>query len=323
MAKTRACKICESKLKILYKGMFDNRHGYPGKFDVLECQKCGFMQTLPQLTFRQLSSVYTNYYPKRDANIKDIVNSVKHMPTKSDIKRNGLGTTCHFQTKKGEKVLDVGCGSCQSLLEIKKLGGEAWGLDPDRNSQAVAKKLKLKFHLGTIHNCKFPKKYFDLVTASQVLEHEGNPNKFLSDAKRFIKDDGRIVLSFPNTGALSRKIWGRKWLHWHIPYHLNHFSKESVLRLADTAGLKVVSIKTETPNLWTVLQIRAYLSDVKEGQRDPMWDTGEQPVVDSNKLNVKSLLQRAMPVVSSLLVLNRVIDAFGLGESFVVELTKK
>lgn len=307
-------------MKGLFRGLYDNRHGYPGRFDIYRCQNCGFEQTEPQLTSGKLTYIYTNYYPKRDANIKHLVKSIK-IPSKNAIAKNGWGTTCHFQTKKGQKVLDVGSGTCQSLLEIKVLGGEAWGIDPDENSQKVAKKLKLKFHLGTIHNCQFRKNYFDLITASQVLEHEPDPIKFLLDSKKFLKKNGKVIMSFPNTDSLFEKVWGRKWLHWHIPYHVNHFNKTSLQILAKKTGFKIISFKTITPNLWTILQFRSIINNPKMGKRDPMWD----PIIVSEKETVKpnfvnSILARMLSVIQSLLFINRIIDSLGLGESFVVQL---
>lgn len=279
------------------------------------------MQTNPQLSLRKLSNVYTNYYPKRDADVNVLVKYAKNIPSKTEIAKNGWGTTCHYQTKRKQKVMDVGCGTCLSLLEIKKLGGEAWGLDPDKNSQKVAKRLKLRFHLGTIHNCRFPKKYFDLITASQVLEHEPNPIKFLKDSKKFLKSDGEIIMSFPNTGAFFEKVWRKKWLHWHIPYHLNHFGKKSLEILTKKAGFEIVSLKTVTPNLWTILQIRSVINSPKEGERDGMWD----PDSNLSKTNEKptlfnSLLARALPIIQSILFINRFTDFLGFGESFVVRL---
>ncbi|MCX6705371.1 MAG: class I SAM-dependent methyltransferase [Candidatus Woesebacteria bacterium] len=268
----RECKICKSKVIKRFRSIYDNRHGYPGKFSIYECPNCGFMQTEPRLTSGKLSNVYTNYYPKRDADVKGMIENIKHLPSKKEIYRQGNETDCHFQTEKGQNVLDIGCGTCQSLLFIKRLGGNAWGLDPDKNSQNVAKELKLRFHLGTIHNCKFPKKHFDLITASQVLEHEPDPIAFLKDTRKFLKKGGKIVMSFPNTGALYRKIWGRNWLHWHVPYHLNHFNRKSLKIMARKTGFKIISLRTVTPNLWTILQIRSYINSPKMGQRVPMWD---------------------------------------------------
>lgn len=316
--KTISCKICGQKSYLEYRDVFDNRHGYPGLFSIYRCYKCGFMQTEPQLTFRQLSSVYTNYYPKRDADIKSIINASKNIPSKNVIYKSGLGTTCHYRTRKGQSVLDIGCGACLSLLEIKRIGGKAWGLDPDKNAQKVAKVLKLRFHLGTIHTCTFPKKHFDLVTASQVLEHERKPQKFLADCTKFLKPNGKIILSFPNTGAISRKLWGKNWLHWHIPYHINHFNKNSFNILANSAGLKVVSTKTVTPNLWTILQIRSWINSPKMGQRDPMWDGSSSE--QKSTMRVKSIVASLVPYITNFFALNRLFDYLGLGESIVVEL---
>lgn len=316
------CKICNYKSKIFLKEMFDDRHGYPGKFKIYKCINCGFMQTFPQLTTRQLSNVYTNYYPKRDNDIKAIKNNSKKIPQKREIYKNGWGTTCHFQTNKADKVLDVGCGTCQSLLEIKRLGGEAWGIDPDQNSQRVAKKLNLKFHLGTIHNAKLPKKYFDLITASQVLEHENNPGEFLKKCSKYLKDDGRVILSFPNTDALSAKIWGKRWLHWHIPYHLNHFNKKSIGILVDNSDFKISTIETVTPNLWTLLQFRSYLSKPKVGKRNPMWDGQSTPTANNNRKLTDKIINYIYAVSYKFLFINRLIDKMGFGESFVVTLSK-
>lgn len=316
------CRICNSTTKLTYKNMFDDRHGYPGKFKIYKCVNCGFMQTKPQLTFGQLTNVYTRYYPKRDADIKSIVSSTTKIPSEREIYNNGWRTTCHFQTKRGQKVLDVGCGTCQSLLEIKKLGGKAWGIDPDKNAQVVAKKLKLNFQLGTIHGVKLTEKFFDLITASQVLEHEGNPLKFLKTCSVYLKNNGKIILSFPNTGSLFCKIWGRSWLHWHIPYHLNHFNKKSLVKLIDKSGLKLVKLETVTPNLWTVLQLRSYLSKPKIGKRNPMWD-GKSTETTSAKLTYKErVLSYLLYKLNLLLKVNRLIDRLGLGESFFVILSK-
>lgn len=316
------CKICNNKTKIIYKKMYDDRHGFPGKYNVEQCFNCGFMQTTPQLSVAKLYKLYTNYYPKRDSNIEDVLNYSKNIPSQKVISSNGLSTACHYLTKKGQKVLDVGCGTCQSLLEIKSLGGEAWGLDVDKNSQNVAKKLKLRFHLGTIHNCIFKKDFFNLITASQVIEHEPDPISFLKDCMNFLKDDGKIILSFPNTDSLGLKLWGKKWLHWHMPFHLNHFSKNSAILMIKNAGLKIESIRTITPNLWTILQIRSYLSYTKEGKRNEMWDGKEMPISSRNKSVKYRLLNILMSNFQSMFIVNRFIDAIGMGESLVITVSK-
>jgi len=308
-----SCKICGGELLAKHQEMFDNRHGYPGHFDIYECSTCGFMQTEPQLTGNRLTEVYSKYYPQRDADIKTVRKAGETMPTWEEIKQKGLTTTCHYGiVGKGDRVLDVGSGACYSLVEISAMGGKAWGIDPDKNSQKVAKELGLRFHCGLMYDCPFPKKYFDLITASQVLEHEPKPLRFLLTAKKFLRPGGKIRLSFPNTGALFRYVWGRNWLHWHVPYHVNHFNRRSFEMLAEESGLKIVYLTTATPNLWTILQIRSWLNSPKIGERDGMWDGApNQPQKTGSQL---------IPYVEKLLFFNRLIDAAGWGESFVVEL---
>ena len=319
--KTLGCKICGVNTKIKYEGLYDNRHGYPGKFDLLECPNCGFIQTNPRLNKRQISNIYSEYYPRQDIDIESVRMAGKNMPSMEEVKKKGLIGTCYFATKKGEKVLDIGSGVGYSLIRIEALGGEAWGLDPDDNARKIAKKLKLNFHHGFIDNCPFDKKSFDLITASQVLEHIPDPLKFLKITREFLKPGGRILLSFPNTGALYQKIWRKMWLHWHVPYHLNHFNKKSFKTLVNQSGLKIVKIETVTPILWTILQIKSWLNNTKEGERDGMWDGKPIKVRDEPKRSLSQILVvRTLPIIERLFGINRLIDWLGIGESFVVEL---
>jgi SAM-dependent methyltransferase len=315
------CKNCGGEVKLEYKNLFDNRHGYPGKFDIYRCLKCGFRHTVPELKQQQISKIYSQYYPRQNITADQILRQSKIKISRSGIWLKGLGTTCHLATARNEKVLDIGCGTCQSLLEIKLLGGEPWGIDPDVRSENIAKTLGLNFFRGTLDSCPFPKKYFDLITASQVLEHIPDPKVFLEICKKYLRKNGRIRLSFPNVDSLGNILFKSKWLNWHIPYHLNHFSRKSVSVLLKKCGYRLISLRTVTPNLWTILQIRQLLSKQQEGVRDVIWDTGEEGKQANNK--GVNLLSVASKVVENGLVINRLIDSLNRGESFVVEIRPK
>jgi len=71
------CKICGCKTTTLFRKMFDQRHGYPTLFSIEKCKFCNFAQTKPQISSKELTQIYSNYYPRRDINTQKIVQSSK------------------------------------------------------------------------------------------------------------------------------------------------------------------------------------------------------------------------------------------------------
>ena len=206
------CKICQSNTTIWYKRIYDDRHGYPGYFNIRKCTKCGFSQTDPQLGKNKIIKLYSDYYPRKNINLDSIKLKNYKVPKKDFLWRKGLGTGCHFWVKPKSKVLDIGSGVGYSLMYLKNNKCEAYGIDPDMNALKVAKKNKLNFHQGFIEDNPFQGHNFDFITASQVLEHTNNPVEFLKNIKKRLKDDGKVILSFPNANSLTRKIFGKDWI---------------------------------------------------------------------------------------------------------------
>lgn len=310
------CKICGSRLKLWYKKLFDDRHGYPGYFDVLKCTICGFAQTKPQIKENSIKKLYKDYYPRKNLDLKNIKSQDFKENHRFKFWRKGLLINCHYLVKPKSDVLDVGSGVGYSLLWLKNQGCNAYGIDPDANALRLAKKFKLNFHWGLIADNPFGNKKFDYITGSQVIEHTKDPIKFLVLCKQRLKPNGKIILSFPNTNSLSRILFAKSWLHWHLPYHLNHFNKKSIFLLASCVGFKIESIKTITPNMWTNLQIRRLLLKPEMGKRDVFWDGGKE-----GKKLASHPVKKVFIFLEEYNFANRLVDVLSLGESFVVTLT--
>lgn len=58
--------------------------------------------------------------------------------------------------------------------------------------------------LANAEKLPFRKNYFDLIFAREVLEHIFRPDKFVDEAKRTLKNGGKIIISTPNLNS------------WHI-----------------------------------------------------------------------------------------------------------
>lgn len=307
--------------------MTDDRYGYPKKFDILKCKSCGFMGTYPVLKESELSDLYTDYYSREKISAKEILlKNKKFNPNfwwRLNMWLQGRNNICHFYIKKNEKVLDVGCGDGSSLLEIKKIGGEAWGTEEDRNIIKVTKKLKIDVFVGGLDKYKEKKHFFDVITTSQVIEHVPNPKKFLSQLKEKLKKNGRIILSFPNPQSLSRRLFGKKWINWHIPYHQNFFSKESLGILTKELDLKVVSLKTITPNLWSLLQIMSLVVSKNSENQKMIWSYSKKKKTFSQQVII--ILCKIISNIFLLMIIpfNRIIDVLGFGDSFLIVLENK
>jgi 2-polyprenyl-3-methyl-5-hydroxy-6-metoxy-1,4-benzoquinol methylase len=323
------CIACGSANEPYIDRIWDDRYGAPGIFSILKCVSCGQMVTSPLLSEKDLPALYSRYYPRGDvdfAAIKREADAVL-LPDASNIRhRNGTDNQGHYLVKPGQKVLDIGCGSCISLLEIRNLGGQPWGIETDPNVRVIADHFGLTVHIGSIHDNPFPEEEFDLIVLNQVIEHVPDPVALLKLVRGRLQPGGKVILGTPNSGSLNKMISGRKWLNWHIPYHLHHYNKKSFARIAEQAGYKVLRIRTVTPNLWTVLQLRAYSDETVEGQPSAAW-TCSGPSVPKTSSYATHLKNRIVSRVTGMTTrmigpFNRAVDALGLGDSMFVELTR-
>lgn len=330
------CKICGEQLSPFIENIFDERHGYPGRFNIYRCDSCGFGQTVPDISEDVISEVYTKYYPR-----KRIVNGGtlqdRSVKISSPLKRwwMGVNNTAHYHITRGTKVLDIGCGDCTSIKEINAMGSEGYGIEPDQNIRPVIETLGLKVHIGLFHEIPFPDRYFDYVTMSQVLEHIHNPVELLRSFRRILKDEGQVIIGVPNIDSRLREKYGHRWLNWHVPYHINHFSRKSLGLLAEMSGYQIKRIKTYTPNLWVALQKKLFYYPIEEGKRVPFFNAEAEPESkppsNGRGKGILHFLNRycfaSYRLFASLQLMRipflRINDALGRGESYLVFMEKR
>jgi SAM-dependent methyltransferase len=327
------CIACNTEMLPFLEQMFDDRYGFPGYFDIYQCPGCKQCQTTPLLRDEDLPDLYGKYYPRREIDIEALVKQIGDPCDPSEMRRrqrNGTDNQGQYLTRPGMSVLDYGCGAGASLLEIKALGAEAYGIEADPNVKQVIDALGLRIHIGTLDDMPFAGMKFDLIVLNQVLEHIPHPELLLARFTQLLKPGGKLVLSFPNAGSVFARFFKRTWINWHIPYHLHHFNPRSARKFLERCNWQVRSVRTITPNLWTVLQCRAAIETTSMGAPNSMW-TGKlaKPNQDSPKtaspwlLNTlrKFALSVSRPIPNAVLTFfNRFIDRLGLGDSILIEL---
>ena len=67
----------------------------------------------------------------------------------------------------------------------------------------------------------------DCVTLWHVLEHLYDPEMWLREIRRILKDDGKCIIALPNIKSADAGWFGNEWAALDVPRHLWHFSSET------------------------------------------------------------------------------------------------
>lgn len=184
------------------------------------------------------------------------------------------------------KLLDVSCSESTFLLEMDKLGFDAYGIDVNDYSVPYGKFVK-----ADARSIPFEDKSFDVVTCISALEHYGlvetpyhsdtvydpeAPFKAMKEMKRVLKDDGTIILTLP-FGYTENEDW-LKWVRF--------YNSDMIKQLVDSANL-IVS-KKQIKALKSSLS-REIVEKVKAYEDNPWSEVsekeGEKVLTPSCKVN--------------------------------------
>jgi 2-polyprenyl-3-methyl-5-hydroxy-6-metoxy-1,4-benzoquinol methylase len=313
----RDCCICGNGT-VKKQTVYDDRYGYPGEFTLLRCPNCGHAFLDCDMTPSQLGELYTNYYPRKTFNLAQY----KPHAEKSGLGAwfNGLNSSAFRGVPKNVRVLDVGCGFGQSLGYHAARGCDVYGVEADENIRRVADKFGFKVHVGLFDDNIYEAEFFDYVTMDQVIEHVTDPLSTLRGVARILKPGGTAILSTPNASGWGAKIFGRRWINWHAPYHVQFFSRRSMQLAAEQSGLVVTKVKTITNSEWLYYQWIHLVLYPKPGEPSRFWSSNHH-----GRTLLEWRILRALGLMHRIKInhfITRFFDSLGLGDNYVFVLKK-
>ncbi len=267
------CPICQSPASTS-KAMeyHDDRYGYPGKFPLIRCSICGHRFLHAAFPAQALQDLYTNYYPR---SYFDLENHPAYRVNNAFVTwLNGELYVPFRWVPKGKKVLDIGCGFGESLGYLREQDCDAYGVEADENIRRVAEKYGYNVHVGLFDPANYQANSFDVVTMGQVIEHVTDPLQTLKDIASVLKPGGIAILSSPNAKGWGAKVFGKRWINWHSPYHLHFFTPTSMRIAAEKTGLRLETVDCITPSYWLHAQWLHLLTYPSPGVASIFWSPG-------------------------------------------------
>jgi SAM-dependent methyltransferase len=144
------------------------------------------------------------------------------------------------------RLLDVGCGYGFAADIARRVAGwQVLGVEPSTYGRRGAADLDLEIladFVGPGHPIE--KERFDAVFASEVLEHVGDPAKFVAFFASLLNPGGRLVLSTPDAAALDEGRSESEQLAALSPgSHVALFSRGALVGLLNAAGLRHTDVQ--------------------------------------------------------------------------------
>ena len=75
-----------------------------------------------------------------------------------------------------------------------------------------------------------------------VLEHISNPLALLREINKILKPQGVLFVEVPNLDSLEFQLFREKWGYLSAPRHLNHFTTQTLTRILNKAGFRIIEI---------------------------------------------------------------------------------
>lgn len=180
-----------------------------------------------------------------------------------------------FKINESYRILDIGCGPGHNLIHFSP---ESLGIEINDYLVDFGKSLGLNIlKINAEDNWPEINGKFDLIWCTDFLIHLVSPFRFLFKIKKYLKEDGKIVIQIPQPSIFKTHL---------SPEHFYAFDKISLTYLLGAAGYKAIGYSgyiRRLPN-W----LNAFLEPLLQKYGANIWIWAEKD--NSSVINDKSFL---------------------------------
>ena len=157
---------------------------------------------------------------------------------------------------RGKRVLHLGFADKDLFRErflsgelmhqkLARVTGELWGIDTDVDGVSFLRSQGFdNLIVGDVCNLnnipELQRQHFDIIVASEIIEHLMNPGLFLEAVKNLmISGDTELIATVPNAFRVSTLLWLLRGVEYVHPDHNYWFSYHTVTNLLRKSGLAI------------------------------------------------------------------------------------
>jgi SAM-dependent methyltransferase len=209
------------------------------------------------------------------------------------------------------RLLEIGFGAGTILDAALDQGWDVFGLEVSIPAVEQARKAGFKVFQGPLREANYPSDYFDVVIASEILEHLESPREELKEIFRILRPSGVFWGTTPSCQGLASRLLGTAWSVLAPPDHTQLYSRKGLKLMLHHAGFASVQLKTHGINPLDI--INYYRSGSVEISGFDRVEAGYALNESMTKNPTRKAIKRAI---------NELLNVSRLGDSFKIYATK-
>jgi SAM-dependent methyltransferase len=145
----------------------------------------------------------------------------------------------------GDRALDLGCGTGTFTAMLADAGASAIGVEVAEAAlrRARAAHPELDLRLTPLDGpLPFDDRAFDLVWASEVIEHIAYTKRWLAEVRRVLVPGGRLLITTPNHPRAAIMLHGLEPYSQPFGDHLHLYTRRSLAEALEELGFERVEV---------------------------------------------------------------------------------
>ena len=290
---TTPCPVCHSGRDLQLHQIRDYMHELPGTYAVVRCLDCGHMFMNPRPDDQSLMHCYPiDYSPYHSATAASANTSTTETAKPSGqyssadssqqspsalrrllgriplLKRFlfwlGLQSTTYLPAppiQGKSKLLEIGCADGSFLMQASKIGWVVEGIEPSPDAARRCTERGLAVRCGMFSDFEIPNESQQAVCYWMVLEHVTDPMRLLKNSWEMLAPGGVLAFSVPNGGGWERRLFGKYWLGYDAPRHLQVFTANQLPKLLMQLGFEDIVVQHQASSRYWWGSIAAWGMD--------------------------------------------------------------